>query len=305
MDGFHLTSGGNIAQEHVPVSRLAETAAGEPENDPAVPADPLFGLYTPRIDPAGFTSLDARPGWLRLTGQESFSSLNRSSILAHKLTSLHAHATVTLDMEPVYFQAYAGIMIYYDNMDYVLLRKAYREGNDEPVLDLLQVENGERRFPAGCEVPVRKGPVQLRVTVDGRATRFSWRYPDQAWQPIGPAFNTSHFSDEYCKSGEFTGTFLGFGCVDALLHRAYADFAHPVCGPALLRRGPPSASFQVCPVCYPERQEGRDAESKRKRKRNLIFFIFTPLSAPFFAKFKVSGQEARRTSHSVKEKKRI
>lgn len=32
------------------------------------------------------------------------------------------------------------------------------------------------------------------------------------------------FSDEYCKYGEFTGTFVGITCADRVKHQHYADF---------------------------------------------------------------------------------
>ena len=44
------------------------------------------------------------------------------------------------------------------------------------------------------------------------------------WEEIGPAFDTSEFSDEYSRYGEFTGAFLGMTCADRLMHRHCADF---------------------------------------------------------------------------------
>ena len=41
---------------------------------------------------------------------------------------------------------------------------------------------------------------------------------------IGGPFDTTKFSDEYCKYGEFTGTFVGLTCADRVLHKHYADF---------------------------------------------------------------------------------
>ena len=41
---------------------------------------------------------------------------------------------------------------------------------------------------------------------------------------MGEIFDTTKFSDEYCKYGEFTGTFVGITCADHVLHKRYADF---------------------------------------------------------------------------------
>ncbi len=223
-DGWlRLEGGGNIAQEYAPASSLCENS-GNSHAAAISDNNLLFGLYTPRISPLSFVDLTAREGWIRMRGQESLSSLNRSSILAHKLTSLHAEASVKMEMSPLYYQAYAGIIIYYDNMDYLLLRKSYNEKQGGAVLDILSVDNGNRVYVAGSETPVDARALCLKVTVDGRSTRFYWCYEGEVYEPIGPVFDTSRFSDEYCKSGEFTGTFLGIGCVDALFHGAYADF---------------------------------------------------------------------------------
>lgn len=37
-------------------------------------------------------------------------------------------------------------------------------------------------------------------------------------------FDTTRFSDEYCRYGEFTGTMAGITCADRVKHAHYADF---------------------------------------------------------------------------------
>ena len=39
----------------------------------------------------------------------------------------------------------------------------------------------------------------------------------------GRMFDTTRFSDEYCKYGEFTGTMVGITCADRVKHKHYAD----------------------------------------------------------------------------------
>ena len=62
--------------------------------------------------------MTARPGWLRMRGQEARSSLNRVSILARKLTSVNAEVITRMDFSPEIHQHSTGLILYYDNMNY-------------------------------------------------------------------------------------------------------------------------------------------------------------------------------------------
>ena len=180
------------------------------------------GYYAPRIDPKSFVDLVSRPGWARLRGQESGCSLNRVSLLARKLTSIHAAVTTKLVFEPQCWQQSAGLIVYYDNMNFFYLRKTFSEALGQAVLSVLQIENGERReFP---ELPAPGGAVWMRAVIDGRRTQFMWSGDGQDYADIGPAFDTSLLSDEYSRYGEFTGTFVGITCADRAFRRQTADF---------------------------------------------------------------------------------
>ncbi len=222
---LRLEGGGNLAKTSVDASELPDhiwepVPAREEFDSEQFPLE----LYSPRVDYRTFTSLTERKGYLRIRGQESISSLNRASLVAHKLTSLHASAETKMDFDPEVYQHYAGLMIYYDNMDYIMLRKTYCERLGQPVLDLLRVNNGERIELLELGVPVGQGSVYLKLTVLERELRFYWSLDGENFNHIGDVYETSEFSDEYCKHGEFTGTFVGIGCVDALLHEKVADF---------------------------------------------------------------------------------
>ena len=74
----------------------------------------------------------------------------------------------------------------------------------------------------------------FRLVITGKTFHFEWGYAkdgvgkdkvdEASMQRIGPDFDTTKFSDEYCKYGEFTGTFVGLTCADRVLHRHCADF---------------------------------------------------------------------------------
>ena len=226
-DGWiRMDQEGNIAKEYVVPSQLPEFVLPEVKgkhdfDDSQMPID----LYAPRIDYSSFTSLSERKGYLRMRGQESLSSLNQVSFLGHKLTSLETCVTTKMEFAPETYQQYAGLAIYYDNMNYILLRKTYEEAKESAVLDLLRVENGVRKDLTATSISVKGDvPVTMRIQVKGRSTTFSWSMDGENYEQIGTEYDTSEFSDEYCKYGEFTGTFIGIACVDSLFHKKSADF---------------------------------------------------------------------------------
>ncbi len=73
-------------------------------------------------------------------------------------------------------------------------------------------------------IPVDECPIYMRLYIEGRKSWFEWSYDGENYQKIGRVFDTTKFSDEYCKYGEFTGTMVGLTCADRVLHRHYADF---------------------------------------------------------------------------------
>lgn len=225
-DGWlRLAGGGNLARETCPESALPQWPVPPiPETDffDAPELQPCY--YAPRQAPGRFASLKARPGRLRLRGGESLCSLHEVSLLARKLTSLCTEVTTCLEFSPETFRHSAGLVVYYDNMNYAYLEKSWREERGE-VLRLRRLENGERTDLPVEGIPVPAGPLWLRVTIYGRVTRFSWSSDGAQFQKLGPDFDTSTFSDEYCKFGEFTGTFVGMACEDTLYHARTADFA--------------------------------------------------------------------------------
>jgi xylan 1,4-beta-xylosidase len=175
-----------------------------------------------RISPDTFaTRMDQ--GWM-LRGGESLSSLHRVSLLARPLTSLHASFNATLTFEPEIYQHYAGICLYYDNFDYIMLRKTWYEEKHQAVLDMVQVSNGVRIELPGTRVSCLEGVVDLCLLVENNMVTFRYRIGNGCWETIGDAMDLTVLSDEFCKAGEFTGTSVGFFNVDAMLHRNTAIF---------------------------------------------------------------------------------
>jgi len=180
--------------------------------------------YAPRISPTSFTCLEARPGYVRLRGQESLSSVNQVSLLARKLTAVHATLKTKLDFTPEVFQHSAGLVLYYDNMNYLYLCKYYDEAKGSAALSVIHMDNGFKREDHSADVLLDSREVYLALSIAGRSISLSWSYQDADYKPVGKTYETWRFSDEYSEHGEFTGCFIGLACVDSLLHRHSADF---------------------------------------------------------------------------------
>ena len=180
--------------------------------------------YAPRIMPSRFADVTARPGYVRIRGQESRTSLNKVSILARKLTSVYARITAKMEFQPEIHQHSAGLILYYDNMNYINLRKYYSETLKQSAISIIYLENGEKTEFLNTRLPVEDRPIYLRLYIEGRKSWFEWSYEDEDFHKIGQIFDTTKFSDEYCKYGEFTGTMVGITCADRVKHQHYADF---------------------------------------------------------------------------------
>lgn len=220
-DGWlRMADGGNLAQKEFTPSALPDVCWPEiPVEDDFRGAEPGNWYYAPRWSPEHFATTGQG---LRLRGQESLCSLNKVSLLARKLTSVQAAVTTRMRVTPTSFHHSAGLVLYYDNMDYAYL-EAYREEPDDPLrLRLRRLTNGMRTESTG--IPVPEQPLWLRVEIRGRRTQFFWSAEGDVYSPVGPELDTSEFSDEFCQYGEFTGTFVGLACEDSLLHRLTAQF---------------------------------------------------------------------------------
>ena len=215
----------NLAKEYVSESKLEEHLVSSiPSFDDFDSNELGLQYYAPRLSPLSFADVKSRPGYVRIRGQESRTSLNKVSILARKLTSVYARITTKMEFYPEVHQHSAGLIMYYDNMNYINLRKYYSETLGQSALSIIHLENGEKTEFLNTRIPIKDIPIYLRLYIQGRKSYFEWSYDEKNYQRIGKVFDTTKFSDEYCKYGEFTGTFIGLTCADRVKHKHYADF---------------------------------------------------------------------------------
>ena len=225
-DGWlRMADGSNLAKEFIEESKLPEYKLPQiPSFDDFDSGELGIQYYSPRIMPTSFADVKSRPGYVRIRGQESRCSLNKVSILARKLTSVYATITTKMEFKPEVHQHSAGLIMYYDNMNYIYLRKYYSDTLNSSAISIIHLENGEKTEFINTRVKVDDSPIYFRLKINGRSSYFEWSYNGENYERIGKVFDTTKFSDEYCKYGEFTGTFVGLTCADRVLHKHYADF---------------------------------------------------------------------------------
>ena len=141
------------------------------------------------------------------------------------LTSVQATATTKLDFTPLSYQHTAGLILYYDNMNFVYLYKYFSETLDHSAIAVMQVENGDKKEFSDSRIFVEDGKeIWMKLKISGRTSQFFWSFDGKEYTEIGPCFDTTKFSDEYSEFGEFTGTFVGITCGDRMMHSHTADF---------------------------------------------------------------------------------
>lgn len=180
--------------------------------------------YAPRVMPESFAEIDTEKKCVKIRGQESLCSLNEVSVLARKLTGVYGRITTKMNFNPEVYQHSAGLVIYYDNMNYVYLRKYFSETLNSPAIGIIQLENGEKSELLYTRTAVPEGDIYFKLILSGKTFSFEWSLDGKSYTPMGGSFDTTKLSDEYCKYGEFTGTFVGMTCQDTLYHSKTADF---------------------------------------------------------------------------------
>jgi xylan 1,4-beta-xylosidase len=228
---LRLAAGGNLAQVAVPEPALPSSPwPAEAERDDF---DGALSAHwaSPRcfVDDT-WVSL-ARPGWVGLRGRESLFSPFQPSVLARRLQHLDFTAETRLAFDPRRFQETAGLVCLYDTMNFVYLRLGWSDELQTRVIEVTQADNGHRlEFPEARVVLQAPSPgsepaaVRLRVQARDLKLNFSWAFDEGAWQAVGPGFDETKLSDEYCKTGEFTGAFVGLAAQDLSRRQAWAWF---------------------------------------------------------------------------------
>lgn len=204
--------------------------APEPEqvlfDSPEIPAA-FKTLRIPFDESMG--SLAKRPGWLRLYGRESPVSWHRQSLVARRVTHFSCEAWTEMEFSPETFQQMAGLVIYYDALNFMYLHLTRDDGTGQNCLRLAIRSNGEF-----CE-PIRGGfiplggttHISLRAVKNVFSVRFSYSVDGREWNDVCGEIDGSNLCDEAYRAmglDGHTGVFAGMACTDLSGRGCHADF---------------------------------------------------------------------------------
>jgi xylan 1,4-beta-xylosidase len=227
-DGWlRLAGGGTDPQVEVPApAGLSETPW------PAAPIrdhfeeDALDVRWSSLRDPmdSSWLSLAERPGWLRLRGRDSLSSLFYQSLVAKRLTDFRCTLETCVEFEPDHFTQMAGLICYYDTRQHYYLRITHNETRGK-VLGIVLTDDGVYDELLDSEIVVGDWPqVFLRAEIDHERLQFLASPDGATWQEIGPVLDMAKLSDDYGSTLRFTGAMVGLCAQDVGGTFKHADF---------------------------------------------------------------------------------
>lgn len=227
-DQWPYIVGGNYPQDEIdgptieeqPKPKVAEVVHFD---EPTLPLD----FQSLRI-PLGedILSLTERPGYLRLKGHESLTSLFTQALVARRWQDFTFEAETKVEFNPTTFQQQAGLVNYYntDNWTYLYITHHEEKGR---VLDMMALDNLAYSQPIkGEEIELGDTEaVYLRVNVEVNDYYYSYSLDGETFHRIGPTFKSYKLSDDYIRGGGFfTGAFVGMCAQDNSGERLPADF---------------------------------------------------------------------------------
>ena len=169
-------------------------------------------------------SLTERPGWLRIKGKESLSSVFDQSLIARRQQAFKYQASTCVEFEPESFQQMAGLVCFYDTKNFHYLRISHDDVKGK-VLGIISFNRNEMVYPMEEDIEMNElRSIHLRVEVDYEKLQFYYSPDEKEWIKVGPTLDATILSDENPKLMGFTGAFVGLCCQDLLYNSKHADF---------------------------------------------------------------------------------
>ncbi|MGV6807157.1 MAG: glycoside hydrolase family 43 protein, partial [bacterium] len=164
---FRLIGEGCTPSVNVPLPDGAEASVGCAANCDYRFDGPLHSdfQWLRNPDPDEFMSLQARPGYLRLNGQESIGSWFRQALVARRQTDFSFDASTCVEFSPTSFQQMAGLTCYYNSHKFHYLYVGFDEdkGRCLGIMSATGDLSLSAAMPlAGNEIPVPEGPLYLK-----------------------------------------------------------------------------------------------------------------------------------------------
>lgn len=79
-----------------------------------------------------------------------------------------------MEFVPEVHQHSAGLIIYYDNMNYINLRKYYSETMGQSAISIIALENGVKTEFVNTRKAVDNVPIYFRLEIRGKHSQFYW-----------------------------------------------------------------------------------------------------------------------------------
>jgi xylan 1,4-beta-xylosidase len=165
------------------------------------------------------------PG-LRLRGGEAVTSRHASSVVATPLLGFVGSVETRVDVAPHHFSQSAGLVVIYDERNFLYARVYASESLGARVAAVVSVRSGVKTEHLDTRQPVPDGPIVLGGDLDVGVVRLWWAPADDPGdrRPLGPELDTTFMSDEAVDG--FTGTLVGVACVDGYRRELVATFDH-------------------------------------------------------------------------------
>ena len=94
------------------------------------------------------------------------------------------HLTVR-PFTPIRYQHTAGLILYYDNMNFIYLYKYFSETLNHSAISVLQIGNGEKKEFHDARTYIQDGQdIGMRLEINGRKSQFKWSVGGKSYTTI-------------------------------------------------------------------------------------------------------------------------
>lgn len=181
------------------------------------------GFSSPRRPLGNDASLSKQPGYLHLIGRESLNSLHRVTLAAKRQTQFCTEASTKMKFNPTYEEQLAGLVYFYDAMNFYVFGKTVDEEKNS-ILVLLKSNAGVITDEIDPIMLASDEEIILRAETDQKGESVTFSYClDGRWSTAKADCTTEILTDEHCRG--FTGAHFGMYVHDMTGRALAADFA--------------------------------------------------------------------------------
>lgn len=166
-----------------------------------------------------YMSLDAREGYLRLTGRESIFSRFYQTLLAKRQEDFTFFASTLFEFKPTSFQHMAGLIYRYDENNQYYLFVSFEEERKTKTINAVEVKRGNYKLAEQQEIEGET--FEIGLFVKNANAQFFYKNKN-SWTEFGEVFDITNLSDD--STNGFTGAFVGICVQDLGNQTVYADF---------------------------------------------------------------------------------